>query len=267
MHILSKGFRGFFRDIFKESDSPSTLKRVRSFKLFAILILAFLDIFLIYFIFSKPVSQAYYPQDVFISNLTPNSAAISWNTKTPIESIILLTDSESFPPLPFLSKERFYDDKDKFFKEPNKYRLHHVTVGNLLPGKTYKFGIYAGLKRVRQVKFTTPKNSLDATTPSIITGKVLHTDGQTQAAGLNVYYIVSSGDNRSTLLSTVSDPEGIWLFDASKLYKEDLISPLKANDNMNHIITIDASPLGKYEISTTSASLKQWPTVTLKDKR
>jgi hypothetical protein len=267
MHILRKGLGGFFKDIFRDSDSPSTLRRIRSLKLFAIVILLFLDIFLIYFIFSKPVSPPFFPQDVFISNLTPNSASVSWSTKVPVESIVLLSDSESFPFLPFLSKERFYDDKDKYFKEPNKYRLHHVTAGNLLPGTTYRFGIYVGLKRVRQVKFTTPQNSLDSKTPSIITGKVLHTDGQTQAAGLNVYYIVTSGDNSSTLLSTISDPDGIWLFDAAKFYTKDLSGSLKVQDNLNQIVTIDASPLGKYEISTTSASLKQWPTVTLKDKR
>lgn len=267
MRKLLRGFGRFFKDIFRDSESQSTLRQVRSFRLFALVVLIILDIFLIYVILGKSVPQFYFPQDVYISNLTPNSATVSWNTKLPIESIVLLSTNGTFPLLPNLHKERFFDDKDRFFKEPNKYRLHHTTVSNLTPGTTYRFGIYVGLKRLRTVRFTTPEQGLTQSEPIILTGKVLHTDGQTQAAGLNVYYRVRSASASSSLLSTVTDPEGIWLFDASKFYTRDLSSKLEVLDNMDQIVTIDASPLGKYEVATSSASLKQWPTVTIKDKR
>lgn len=261
-----RGLKTFFKNIFSEREekTPVTKLKLNSYKLFAILTLIVLNILLVVIIWLKPISFVYIPDNVFISNLTASSATISWTTKRPAESIILLSENQNFPLISTFS-QKYHDDKDVLGQKPKSYNVHHVTVKDLMPSKTYRFAIYYGVKKVRQVKFQTAAN--DFTNPKdLITGRVMASDKLTPASGVNVFYRARDARASSELLSTMTDKEGKWEFDLGALKNSQLVDIYQIKDGVRQEINIEAGSNQNYEISTKSATLKSWPTVVLKSK-
>ncbi|MBI2022752.1 fibronectin type III domain-containing protein [Candidatus Daviesbacteria bacterium] len=268
---ILKKFSGFFADIFKGKEDKELFapkKRIREYKIFLIILLLILDLSLLYVLYIRPISHVYYPEDVFISNITDKQATISWTTKKGVESLVLLSKTQNFPILPIFSRQKFNDDKDKIFNDPQPYTLHHVTVSNLLPGKTYRFGMYVGVKKVRQVKFNTASESkLSEELQSQIKGLVIAPDGKIGMPGVNVYFRASTASESSSLLSTITDEYGGWVFDTANLMNKNLSDQFVLSDGMKQEVSISAGTLGKYELSTRSASLRDWPNLVLREKR
>lgn len=215
----------------------------------------------------KPVNIAYIPNDVFLSNITKTSATISWNTKRPDKSLSLLSLSPDLPSLSFFGNQKYTDDKDIGLKEPASYYTHHITVDNLEPGKTYRFGIYHGFKKVRQVRFNTALENLTNQESRVIFGKVVSSDRKGKVAGANIFFRARNASESSTLISTISNEAGQWSMNIGSLLKKDLSSEFLIDGGVRQEITVDATPNGRYELATRSATLQKWPTVVLREKR
>ncbi len=266
MKKIFQGVGNFFKSIFGSRERfnlQTSRRKIRQLKIFIIIILAFLDLFLFYIVFTKPISPSFQPKNVFISNITPTQATISWTTRKSSETLVLLSESRNFPILPQFSKKRFRDDKDLAFDSPAKFNLHHVTVSGLIPGKTYRFGIYSGIKKVRQVKFTTAPN-IDLASSKIITGKVLKSDKKSPAPGVNIFFRAITASASSTLISAITDVKGEWMMDIGNLKSKDLKNEFPINSKVRQRIIIDATPLGRFQTSSRSAELRKWPTVVLR---
>lgn len=257
-------FRKFFREIFSEKKVIDThKKRITSLKVYLIIILFFLNLSLLIILFLKPVGTAYLPVDVFISNLTDSTATISWSTRRPAESKVLLSESADFPIVPIFSKS-YKDDKDKGLKDSFKYYTHHITVENLNPGTTYRFGIYHGVKKLRQVRFETALKNEVLHRSKIISGKIVRADSK--VPGANVYFRSRTANSSSQLLSTISNSEGTWILDIGSLKVRNLEKNFTLSKDTRQEITIDATPYGRYEMSSKDPGQSAWPTVTLREK-
>lgn len=250
---------------------------LRTYRLYLIVLLIVLDLILAWILISRPIKPSFLPDNVFISNLSQDQATISWVTKRPTESKVLLSTSDQFPILPIFSTQ-YKDDKDlviartlpsPFGERKDQgdkrgvYSIHHVTVKNLLPNRTYRLGIYLGFKKLRQVKFTTAKASLEGRDDDLINGKVVSADGQSGLEGVNVYYRAQTATSSSNLLSTITSSEGGWRLDLSNLSSNDLREHFPIKDGVKQQLIVEAGPLGGYELSTKSASLRVWPTITV----
>ena len=127
------------------------------------------------------------PREVHFTNITSSSVTVSWNTKSPISSCVIVNKDKGFFPINILGlgKERFYDTRDVTKAEleasekttenisngdgmevsmsdvvteikvsqKGKYYTHHVTVKNLDPESEYSFMIGDELlfKRVKDI--------------------------------------------------------------------------------------------------------------------
>lgn len=231
----------------------------RTYRIYLIIVLVVLDLILAGILISRPVNKAFLPDNVFISNISEDQATISWVTKRPSESKVLLSTSDKFPILPFFSRV-YKDDKDNNNKK-GLYGIHHVTVKNLLPSRTYRFGIYLGFKKLRQVKFTTAQQPLEDKSSNIVSGRVVLKD-QTGLGGVNVYLRAQTASSSSSLLSTFTDVGGQWNLDLAKLRTSDLTLKFNVDEQVKQQLIIEAGSLGGYELSTKSASLRVWPTIT-----
>lgn len=233
----------------------------RTYRIYLIVVLTALDLILVWILISRPVNNAFLPDNVFISNLSQNQATISWVTKRSSESKVLLSTSDKFPILPFFSRV-YKDDKDNNDKR-GLYGIHHVTVKNLLAGKTYRFAIYLGFKKLRQVKFTTAKLPVEAKSSNTVSGKVVLKD-QKGLGGVNVYWKAGDATSSSGLLSTYTDADGDWRIDLANLRRSDLSAQFELDEGVRQQLIVEAGPLGGYELATKSASLRVWPTITVK---
>lgn len=245
--------------------------KIKTYRLYIIILLIILNLTLAGILIFKPVKAAFLPDNVFISNLSENEATISWVTKRASESRVVLSTSNQAPLFPFFSTQ-YGDDKDlaiaRTLPSPlgERYALHHVTVKNLLPGRTYRFGIYLGFKKLRQVKFTTPKLSLKDVESNPVSGRVVLEGGQTGVGGVNVYLRSLTASSSSNLLSTITNSQGLWSLDLAKLKTNNLLEKFTLDQGVRQQLIVQAGPLGAYEISTKSANLKTWPDVVLKSK-
>lgn len=266
MKKFFKSIVAFLKNIYEGRDKfnlSTSRRKIRQLKIFIIIILAFLDLFLFYIVFTKPISPSYQPKNVFISNITSSQATISWTTKKPSETLVLLSQSKNFPILPQFSKKRFRDDKDLAFGNPAKLNLHHVSVSDLMPNKTYRFGIYSGIKKVRQVKFTTAPE-VEKPTSKVISGKVLKSDKISPAPGVNIFFRALTSSSSSALISAFTDVKGEWEMDIGNLKSKDLKNEFPINKKVRQRIIIDATPLGRFQTASRSADLRRWPTVVLR---
>lgn len=150
-------------------------------------------------------------QNITLSNLTDDSATISWQTSTPIASFI--TFGQTSP-----DEQTILDDRDTNLPtgKPKAYSIHYVTIKNLLPKTTYQYKIVSGKILSEINKFTTaaPLNSQTGFRPII--GSVLDEDKP-----LNEGVAYLSIADTATLSSLIKDT-GNFLIPLSQIRKADL---------------------------------------------
>ncbi|MCL4366917.1 dockerin type I domain-containing protein [Patescibacteria group bacterium] len=75
------------------------------------------------------------PQEVNVSNITANSAAIYWYTDNPATGFVKLNQTGN-------SQATFLDERDS--DSPAQHKFHFVTLTNLQPNTTYYYKIVSG---------------------------------------------------------------------------------------------------------------------------
>lgn len=210
----------------------------------------------------------YPPQNLGITNLTDHQAVLSWVTKRPTESTIILADSKGgFPVLPAFSKNLHKDDYDKQSLILGKYATHYVTIPNLEPNREYKYRIYEGIKKVFEGRFVTiaPTSALPA--PDPVYGTVYLSDGQTPAPGIMVYLRIASNDIYSGTLSALTNPSGKWSIDLSNLRSIDLKESFVRNpDKYVAQVMVEGGTLGRFKIAADQSTMRPFPNILLKSQ-
>lgn len=223
-------------------------------------------IFLSYFIFLafyliEPKSA---PQNVFVSNLTDAQATVSYTTKIPIRSYILVSKNGKFPLLPIFTKP-ILDDGEKNLGKNGFYATHHITISNLDPQITYKFRIYQKLKAIYEGEFKTASISESPASPSPVYGKVFTSDKK-PIVGAIVYFRAENKSNKSNLLSTLTNVNGGWSIDLANLKTADYTKQFVLTDKTIETIVVEAADNGSGKASTTVGKDKPWPDILLKKK-
>lgn len=201
--------------------------------LFFILIIPFvlMFIFALYYFFagSNVVS------DVKITNISSNSATITWTTEKASKGKVLFAQEDSFPFYSFLFKEDrelAFDDRDiefsddgtaEYSKEIAENRItHHVTLRNLEEGSEYFFRIKDKFGFVNDgvVSFTTFFEQEGVNIPDPIYGAV--TAGEEKVSDGIVFFkvIPRVGDEiftSSNWYSSALNEDGGWSGDISNL--------------------------------------------------
>lgn len=169
-------------------------------------------------------------REVVVSNLTGNSAVISWYSEESVESF-LSYGSESGQ---FTTKE--LDHRDDL--APSARNLFYVKVNNLLPERKYYFQITAGTE-----SFSTPETTYSFTTlPALerigVPDPILISAPDDFAEGV-AYVHSSNGDNISTTASVYSTNANISI-DKSSLRDRASGDPFEIGSG-NILISITSS--------------------------
>lgn len=162
------------------------------------------------------------PKEVKLTNLSENSLTVSWLTDIPAKGFLFYSESNDF-----LKKQVALDDRPS---QPSS-KIHHITLKNLYPGKTYYFLLGSGEKNFdnngQPYEFTTP--AAPATTPLppfIVKGKILNTQ-QAPANEVLVYFSF----NNSTPLSALTDKNGNYLLNLNNSRTKDWAAPYQVQKN------------------------------------
>lgn len=147
------------------------------------------------------------PQNIYLTNITDNSAVISWQTNTPAASFV--TFGQNSP-----GEHTILDDRDAFVPKPHV--THYVTLKNLLAKTSYQFKIISG-KLTSEVKtFTTAGPLANQTGFPPVIGSVLD-DNKPLNDGI-AYLSIPGAATESTLIKT----GGNFLIPLSYIRKADL---------------------------------------------
>lgn len=157
------------------------------------------------------------PVHLKVSNLTQNSATISWLTNAETSGFIVYGPTESL------------DLKEK---EASISNIHHITLTNLKENTTYYFKIGVGEKTYDRdgnpYTFTSAAGVGDGLSQKVY-GQILNIDG-TPTANTLIYLNIKDKDGRgspgmSTTLSTVTNAAGLFTLNLAKAKVVDLSEP------------------------------------------
>ncbi len=133
--------------------------------------------------------------DVVVTNITSNSASISWTTEDPVIGQILYSqDSSKANFIDKLGKEVAFDDSDydnEGVYNPEKKKYHHITIEGLEPETEYYFWV-GGTKKYVEVednlKFITLSISEVIEVPDTVYGKVFNLNRNASDPGQGIVY-------------------------------------------------------------------------------
>lgn len=181
------------------------------------------------------------PQNIAITNITDDSAVISWQTNASTTSFI--TYGQKDP-----TEQTVLDDRDGNIPKPHS--IHYVTLKNLLPNTGYLFKITSG-KLISEVsKFATAMPLTNQTGFTPIIGSVMN--GNNPLNDGFVYLSIQDAAPESSLIKS----GGNFLIPISQIRKTDLsdIFPLTAGTTAKLTIHSDkggASILFKLQANAT----------------
>ncbi len=149
-------------------------------------------------------------QNIAITNISDNSAVISWQTSAPAASFV--TYGQSSP-----DEQTALDDRDTSPPSagPKIHLFHYITIKNLLPKTTYQYKIISS-KTVSAVNKFTTASPLPQTGFSPVIGTVLD-DNKSLDEGI-AFLSIANAALQSALIKT----EGNFLIPISQLRKADL---------------------------------------------
>ncbi len=173
------------------------------------------------------------PQEVIISNITSNSANISWYTNEETEGYIKY--GTSLDALNFLGS----DIEDVGNDNVSKYKTHIIKLDNLSPTTQYFFKIYSNGEEFSDVdimKFTTFPIDENVALPKTLKGKL---DKEIKYA--LVYVFASNGRSTSEIRSTYTSSNGTFTYDISALKTFDGTSefPLENAKLVTYVNAVD----------------------------
>ncbi|HNP89274.1 MAG: hypothetical protein BWY24_00012 [Microgenomates group bacterium ADurb.Bin219] len=156
------------------------------------------------------------PKEVKLTNLSENSLTVSWLTDFPTKGLLFYSESNDL-----LKKQVAFDDRPS---QPSS-KIHHITLKDLYPGKTYYFLLVSGEERFdnngRPYEFTTPATpAATPLPPFILKGRILNTN-QMPANEVLVYFSF----NNSTPISTLTDKNGNYLLNLNNSRNKDRATP------------------------------------------
>lgn len=147
------------------------------------------------------------PQNITLTNITDDSAAISWQTNLPAASFI--TFGQNNP-----GDQTILDDRDTVTPQP--HATHYVTLKNLLPKTNYQFKIVSAKFTSDVEKFQTAEPVTNQTGFSPVIGSVL--DGDTPVNDGLVYVAIPGAITQSAVIKS----GGNFLIPLSYIRKTDL---------------------------------------------
>lgn len=147
------------------------------------------------------------PQNITFTNMTEDTAVISWQTNSATPSFI--TFGQNNP-----GEQTVLEDRDT--SSPKPRLTHYVTLENLLPQTSYQFRIISGKVTSAPFKFETAPPSTSQTGFTPIIGSVLDNDGRLEN-GI-AYLSIQGATTQSSLVKT----GGSFLIPISQIRKADL---------------------------------------------
>ncbi|HVF69397.1 MAG TPA: Ig-like domain-containing protein [Xanthomonadales bacterium] len=184
-------------------------------------------------LFDSKAALSNTPKDIQISNITQNSATVSFVTDGEVMGSVTYGKNPSLGQVAF-------DTRDSASQAP--HAVHYIVLSGLDPGTEYFFSIVSGDGVFQNDKTpyeltTAPSAEGDSSKPLTISGKVT-TDGTT-APSEAIVYVKSDG---SQVISVLLKPDGSYKLDIPKLLKKDLsgvlalldTTVLKMNVNDSH---------------------------------
>lgn len=207
-------------------------------------------------------------REVTLSNLTSNSATISWVTDDSLKASVQFSKNNTWPILidRLFTKDMAYDDRNTK-EEGASYvysseiasdrKIHHVTVRNLDPETTYYFRINGNFKTFSADlnSFTTLKLDDTLVEPDPVYGKVKNyvVDEPEPVDGIIFYRVIDPTDasKKSMLYSSTISPESSWSGD---------LSGVRASDGSRFVWTVDGNSL---EVEGKTDLGYGWKTYTL----
>lgn len=180
------------------NNPPTKTKSPKKFLLFIFLLL-FIGLTL--FIFTYLRDDGGEISNVRITNLTSNSATITWTTKKPVSGKVFLSKDNSFLPVfGNIGKEVFYDDRDTKQDQNGDFVLtsqssrvtHHVTIRKLDPDSKYYIRIGSTIKTIDFEKnnFETYAVIDDINTPDPMYGVVTPGEGDILLTEGLIFYTI-----------------------------------------------------------------------------
>lgn len=200
------------------------------------------------------------PKNVFVANVTDQQATISWTTKRATKGAVIVSNDGTFPLLPFLAKKLHKDEGDDNRKQ-GFYTVHHVTVDGLKPNRSYTFRIYQGLWRAFERSLVTGPILSLLPNPNPVYGRVLQ-KGKA-AVGAVVYLRAKKGNETSSFIATITNPEGRWSLDLANLRTKDLQRSFRLDRSTNEELIVEAGARGRVKTKVLFGQDKPWPDVLL----
>lgn len=151
------------------------------------------------------------PQNIVVTNITEDSAVISWQTSLP--NVSFITFGQKNP-----EELTALDDRNSGAENsagPKPYLNHYVTLKNLLPKTTYQYKITSGRVVSPVEEFQTGAPSSEQTDFSGVVGSVL--DGDLPLEDGIVYLSIPDSIDQSFLIKS-----GSFLIPLSQIRKKDL---------------------------------------------
>jgi hypothetical protein len=216
-------------------DQYDTKFIVTAISIFGIILLSMIFLFLR----NKPAAEI---TDIVVTNITANSATITWTSSKPIEGKILWgTENNWIPFLEDIGKDKEYDDRDIINIDNKKRITHHVTIDNLDPNKEYFFGIENGgqIVRTENNHFKTLSSTPDLSVPNVAYSFI---DAPLSVSQDTIVRYKLSGQEDRHFSTVVSKDLG-WIIDLSQLKQ---YSDLTEDKSENLDVTI-LSPIGSIE--------------------
>lgn len=163
------------------------------------------------------------PQNIIVSNIEENQAAISWQTNSPSSGFIKFGQNSA-------EETTVLDDRDQGNSQNRS--THHVTIKNLNPQTIYKYRIISGAYQSELSTFTTasPSSSQNGFQPVIgiaLDGKTPISDG--------IAYLVISG---AVIQSTVIKDNGSFIIPLSLIRQESLSNIFSPTTDTSVKITV-----------------------------
>lgn len=206
-------------------------------------------------IFITKASPTNEPKNVRVTNVTESSFTVSYRTDEAVIGSINYGDTNRFG-------ETALDERDQQTGNLTEFKLHHLTVRNLSPGKKYYFSILSGgdsfLNKTKPFEITTGKviDELPEEQEPIA-GKAITPDGNAPVEA--IVYVTSPG---AQVVSTTTDTEGNYLIPLNSIRDQSLGSYQKFNNDSKINLLIIADGM-ESNISLSINQINPVPTVTL----
>ncbi|MDD5415514.1 MAG: dockerin type I domain-containing protein [Candidatus Daviesbacteria bacterium] len=189
------------------------------------------------------------PRDVAITNITDDSAVISWQTNTATKSFI--TYGQKNP-----GEQTVLDDRDAnptpSGARPKPRLIHYVTLKNLLPNTNYLFKITSGKFISEVMKFDTANPLINQAGFTPVIGSVI--DGNNPLNDGVVYLSIQDAATQSSLIKS----GGNFLIPIAQIRKTDLSDVFPLTEETIAKLTINSDKGNAsilFKLQTNSSSL------------